>query len=264
MSRGNNVFKTKIRGLSFIRITLLILFIVSLFLPAVKQRAIDLSSLPLEIISSLTSDLKSIITYKFVAHENARLKNEVRKLSRQDVLLEELRQENQRLKKLLDFKDSYKGPGIAARVIAKDPSNASRGLVINKGLRHKVKPGNVVVAQGALAGRIIEAANDSSKALLINDMESSFAAFIQRTRDEGLVCGSLLGGLVMRYIDKDADIHPGDVVLALRAVPYGGEPILIASVEEVRDEAQGLSKYCLLKPAADLNKIEEVLVMLEK
>ena len=55
-------------------------------------------------------------------------------------------------------------------------------------------PGNLVINDEGLLGRIVEVSGNSSKIMLVNDPDSAVGAFIQRTREEGLVLGTLLGG----------------------------------------------------------------------
>lgn len=217
--------------------------------------------LPLEVSSSFIRDTRAIVTYKYILNENYRLREQIGKVKADAALNEELLRENQRLKKLISFKEQFQAKAVCARVIAREPGNWSRGVVINKGTKDRISAGDFVLAEGALAGRVIEVSARTAKVILINDPESSVAAFIQRNREEGLVSGTLLGGVVLRYLEKDSDSMPGDAVMVSRldqAAPY---PVLIGTVKEVKEESQGLAKYCVVTPAADLRRIEEVLVV---
>ena len=177
------------------------------------------------------------------------------------IAAKELAQENERLKKLLSFKERSQFISLAARVIARGPDNWSRGAIIDKGFRQGIKAGNVVITELGLAGRVSEASSATSKIILINDPESSVSAIIQRSRDEGLICGTLLGGVVMRYLEKDSGVVAGDIVLTSGLTGNYPPSLFIGTVEKVLDEQQGLGKYCVVRPAVDLKKMEEVLVI---
>ena len=255
------MFKTKSSPLLFLAVSFIALLSVFLIILKTKPKILDWFYLPLEAGSSFIRDTRAIVTYKFILNENYRLRDQIGKVKADSALNEELLRENQRLKKLISFKEQFQAKAVAARVIAREPGNWSRGVVLNKGANDRINIGDFVLAQEALAGRVIEVSARAAKVILINDPESSVAAFIQRSREEGLVSGTLLGGGIMRYLEKDSDCRPGDAVMVSRldqAAPY---PVLIGTVKEVKEEPQGLAKYCVVALAADLRRIEEVLVV---
>lgn len=176
-------------------------------------------------------------------------------------MLDELRQENERLKKLLALKQGSLFLTVAAEVIAGFPDNWSRGVMIDKGLRAGIKVGNAVIGESGLAGRVVEVSLQTAKVMLLNDPDSSVSAFLQRTREEGLISGNIAGTLQMRYLDKDSDVAIGDVILTsglTRNYPPG---LLIGRVIGINDDPHGLDKRCLVEPFVNLKSIEEVLVI---
>lgn len=217
--------------------------------------------LPLEVASSFIRDTRAIVTYKFILNENYRLREQLGRIKSDSALKDELIRENQRLKKLVSFKEQFHSKAVCARVIARDPGNWSRGVLIDKGGKDRINVGDFVLVDSALAGRVIEVSARTAKVVLINDPESSVAAFIQRSREEGLVCGSLLGEVVLRYLEKDSDCLPGDLVMVSRLDRAASFPVLIGAIKEVKEDPQGLAKYCVVSLAADLRRIEEVLVV---
>lgn len=242
-----------------IGITLLLILSISL-----KSRLFNILSFPLRVSSAFITDAAALLDYRFILNENLRLKKEVLKIRKDTVLIEELRRENERLKGLLSFKEQSPYVAIAARVIARDPNNWSRGIVINQGSKQGIRQGNAVITEAGLVGRVMEATPAASKIILINDLDNAVSALIQRTRDEGLITGALLGGLVMRYLEKDCDVKAGDIVLTSGLTKNYPAAILIGEVKEVREELQGLGRYCVIKPAVDLMKVEEVLVIVRQ
>lgn len=242
-------------------IVVILFFVFSLPL---KSGLFSLFSLPLEITSSFIADTKAVITYKFILNENRGLKKEISRSKSDSLRVNELQLENERLKKLLSLKDSYQFKTVAAKVIARDPENRSTGIIISQGSGQGIMPGNLVINDEGLVGRILEVSRSASKIMLLNDPDSAVGAFIQRTREEGLVLGTLLGGLVMRYLEKDSGVRAGDMVLASginQELPFG---VLIGTVEALKDEEQGLGKHCVVRPAVNLKRIEEVLVIVGK
>ena len=256
--------KPKNKYVLFSKAAVFFFLALSVFIFTGKSSIVDFLRLPLQIGSSFLADVKAVVTYKFIYTENLKLKNELSQLKSEVVLLNELRLENERLRKLLSIKkDSYFN-SVAAKVIARDPNSWSSGLVLNAGIKQGVKHGSIVISESGLAGRVVDVSAQTSKVILINDPNSAVACIIQRSRVEGLATGTLSGEVFMRYLQKDSDVVVGDVILASGlAADYPG-PVLVGRVSSIRREQGGLGLYCLISPAADLNRIEEVLVLIEK
>lgn len=233
-----------------------------IFSAHLKSWLLNILTFPLDISSGFISDARALLNYRSFLNENLQLKKEILKAQRDVILIKELRQENERLKKLLSFKEESAQRIAAARIIARDPNNWSRGIVINKGSKQGIKAGNAVITELGLVGRVLETSVGASKIILISDLDNAVSALIQRSRVEGLVTGTLLGGLAMRYLEKDSDVLAGDIVLTSGLTKNYPASILIGEVKEVKEEPQGLGRYCVIKPAVDLRKVEEVLVII--
>lgn len=202
-----------------------------------------------------------MVGYKFIQNENRQLRKQIASLIADSIMVNELTVENERLNRLLSFKKQIPFVSIAARIISRDSNNWSRGVVIDKGLKQGIKSGNVVITEAGLAGRVVEVWAYAAKVMLINDANSAVSASLQRSRDEGLASGTLLGGIVMRYLEKDSDIAEGDIVVTSGLTRNYPSAIPLGRVETVHEESQGLGKYAIMKPFVDLKQLEEVLVI---
>jgi rod shape-determining protein MreC len=119
----------------------------------------------------------------------------------------------------------------------------------------------VINSQG-LVGRVIETTRSTSKVLLISDPGLGVSAVIQRSRQEGLVCGALGGYLIMRYLAEASDIRPQDAVVTSGLSQNYPKGLLIGTVVDISRES-GLGIYARIRPAASLSNIEEVLVIVQ-
>jgi rod shape-determining protein MreC len=256
------VLKIPRSKLSLFTASLLGIILVVVFAAYQKSLLLDILTVPAGLSSGFVTDARAILNYRYFLNENQRLEGEILKCRKDAVLLKELIRENERLKQLLSFKEQSPYTLAAARIIARDPGNWSRGVVINKGFKQGIRQGNVVITGLGLVGRVLEVSANTSKIILISDMDNAVSARIQRTREEGVVSGTLLGGIVMRYLEKDSDASAGDIVLTSGLARNYPESILIGEVREVKNEPQGLGKYCVIKPAVDLSRLEEVLVII--
>ncbi len=135
-------------------------------------------------------------------------------------------------------------------------------MIIDKGSYNGIKRGFVVINHLGLVGRVIETGDYTSKIMLINDPSLGVSAIAQRSRQEGLVSGTLGRSLIMKYLPKDADIQVSDVIITSGLTEAYPKGLLIGSVINIGEEFSGLSRYAIIKPAVNLSGIEEVLVII--
>lgn len=254
----------KKRRLFFLSSTVAIITLAAASVPFLRSYLIDSMRCPLLVSSHLSREIQGIVLYHQNLVENQRLKKEIGLLQRQRFEAEELYLENERLRQLLDFKEKSVYPLTAASVIGYDPSNLSSIIIIDKGRRQGITWGCAVITNDGLVGRIIEIDQSTSKTLLINDINSGVAALIQRSRQRGLVSGTLGGDLILRYLPPDADVKLSDLVVASGLSDLYPKGILIGRVIEIREDEGRGELYALVRPSARLNNLEEVLVVLKE
>jgi rod shape-determining protein MreC len=239
---------------------------VFIFLPnsysKVKSFTLNILSLPLKIVQFPLQELKKVFSYRSTYQENSRLKNQADGLRRRLINQEEIIQENERLKKLLSFKGKSGFSLIAARVIAKDPSNWDSVVIIDKGSNDGVRVNLAAITELGLAGQVIEVDRNQSKVMLINDPSFNVASLVQRTREEGIVSGTITGICRMKYLSLNSDVKSGDAVMTSGLSQEFPKGLLIGSVTEAEEDSSGLSKNCLIKPAVNLSKLEELLLII--
>jgi rod shape-determining protein MreC len=217
------------------------------------------------ILSQVSSEgLFNFFGYSHTYRQNKELKQQLATLERKINNLKEAELENKRLKELLDFKEEFPYQTLACKVIGKDSSNWINSIIINKGQSSGLKKDMVIVSYSGLAGKIVEAAGDISRAILITDPSLKVAAKMQRTRDEGLVEGIYKGLMRMKYLPVNSKILKGDKVITSglsRQYPKG---ILIGKIISIHKDPSHLYKIAIIEPATDFQKIEEVLCIKEK
>ncbi len=173
----------------------------------------------------------------------------------------EITLENKRLRDLLDLKNKSEWTTVAAAVVGRRPDNWSSAVLIDKGSSSGIRPGCIVVNRLGLVGRVAETSAAVSKVVLANDQNFSVSAFVQRSRQEGLVTGTLGRNLLMKYLPSDADIRENDIIVSSGLTELSPKGLLIGTVVKTGPEFSGLGKYAVVSPAADLSAIEEVLVI---
>ncbi|MGI6554369.1 MAG: rod shape-determining protein MreC [Bacillota bacterium] len=209
--------------------------------------------------------LSQIANYAEISDENERLAEEVARLTAENNLLTEYKQENARLRKLLGLQDliGTQFSLTAARVTARDLENLHQTLIINKGSEDGIRKDMPVINEQGLIGRIINVTDRTSEVLLILDREGAVGAMVQQTRVPGVVEGLGPGSdqLQMIHINVDAPIGVNQVIITSG---YGGifpKGLRIGYVKEIIPEANGLMKRAVIQPFVDFDRLEEILVV---
>lgn len=237
-------------------------FLFSLSFSSFKNSAQKIFKPHLTLIDLLKRESAGIIFYHRNMVELDRLNNEVDVLRRRLFDLRELDQENLRLKGLLSFKQKSPLRLVSARVIARSPDSWSSIVIIDKGEFNGIRRGMAVINAQGLVGRVAECADNSSKIFLANDPSQGISSIVQRSRQEGLISGCLGSNLIMRYLPEDAQIAIGDIIITSELSQVYPKGLLVGKVINIAKEFSGLSLYAVVKPAADLSSIEEVLIII--
>ncbi len=193
--------------------------------------------------------------------ENSLLKKQLQEMESQSLLIEELRLENNRLKTLLDYKDSSASKTSMAKVTGGSPSVVEPGfLTIDKGKSDGINKGFPVMSNSKVVGTVYSVSAKNSLVMLITNPLSVVDAIVQRTRLRGIVTGAG-NNYIMKYIDPEGDIVVGDKIISSGKDAIFPKSAIIGTVTKVEQDDGGLKK-ALIKPEIDIGKIEEVLVVM--
>lgn len=199
-----------------------------------------------------------------MAEENAALRGQLEKALAETSALREAGEENRQLRALLNFERDNPGRDyLAGRIIANDPNGLVRSVVIDRGSEHGVQKGMVLVVDRGMVGRVLTVYPRAAKVLLTTDASSAVNGVVQRSRVQGVAVGRPDGTLALRYVDKDADVKEGDVVVTSGL--GGGYPrgITLGTVKRVTNEDQASFKEVQIAPAATSGPLEIALIMLD-
>lgn len=221
----------------------------------------ETSAWPLRVILFPFKEFKKVITYHKTYNDYQKLKKETDTFRRRLQEQEEILKENNRFKGLLELKQNAIFSSTAANVIARDPSNWSAAIIIDKGSQDGMEQGMPVISSLGVVGKIIEAGNKTSKVMLLTDPRFSVAVLIERNREQGLISGSLQGLCRMQYLSPDVIVEIGDKVITSKLSSFFPEGLLIGKVVDVRESLSSPTIECLIEPAVSLSQIEEVIVV---
>jgi rod shape-determining protein MreC len=222
-------------------------------------------ALPAGALTSLDRSFREVwegyLAFRQVYEDNRRLRRELQYLRGQNSELREAAGASQRFATLLEFKERAPVQAVAAQVIARDPSNWYRGVVLNKGERDGVQREMGVMTPAGAIGRVVRTTGTSAVVLLITDPKNAVAGLIQRTREEAIVEGTIDGRTRMKYIPLLSTVRAGDIVVTSglaggfpRGIPVGE----ITHIEKVEGD---LFQTAEIMPEVDFSTLEEVLVI---
>jgi rod shape-determining protein MreC len=192
--------------------------------------------------------------------ENRQLQDTIRQLSLQQKQMEEMRQENNRLRQLLSVTELSPVATLGARVVARTPDYLSNVLYINRGQRDGIQVNAPVMSGMGIVGRVVLVSNQNSQVQLITNPDASVGVMLDRTRLPGVLRGSGNSLLELNYISNTEQVEVGDWVVTsgLDGVYPKGLP-----VGKVVESHKGNSVFLIIKVEAstDLIHLEEVSVM---
>jgi rod shape-determining protein MreC len=174
----------------------------------------------------------------------------------------ELKNENGRLRGLLEFRQSTKMELVSAQVIGRDLVSSDHSTItINKGTQNGVKSGQAVITVNGALGYIYRPEALTAKIMLITDRYSVVDGVVQRTRAHGIVEGRTQSLCQLKYVEKTEDVKKGDLVVTGgldNIFPKGFPGAVVDSVER---KNFSVSLRVDLKPVVDPFKVEEVFVV---
>jgi rod shape-determining protein MreC len=255
-------------------IVILILFFVAIQLFSVDLRernsqnpvskfVLTITYYPQKFISSLTDKTVDVwrdyLALLNVREENKKLREQLNSLRQEKFGVAEIKAQNKRLKKLLQFKEETSYPAISANVIGASPSILrSQVVIVDKGSIDGVSEGMPVASYDGIVGRILLVGDKSSEVLLITDPVSAVDAYIHRTRARGIVKG-VGAGCQMEYIENKSDVSIGDKVISSGKDGFFPKGVIIGTVTSIDTKGSFIS--AAVAPHVDLNSLEEVVII---
>jgi rod shape-determining protein MreC len=198
-----------------------------------------------------------------VRAENRQLKGQIEQMRLEQVRLSEDAAQAHRLQALLAFKEQFVSKTVAAQVIGSSGSDSSRILYIDKGENDGLARDMAVLTADGIVGKVLQVFPSVSQVLLINDQSSGVGAILEKSRLQGVLKGTANGELVLERLMSDEQVKPGDTVLTSGGDQIFPKGLPVGTVARV-GEGKSLFLNIKIRPAANLSKLEEVLVVTEK
>jgi len=180
----------------------------------------------------------------------------------EQVRLREDANQARRIQSLLAFKEQFIARTVAAQVIGTSGSELSRTIFIDRGSNDGIKRDMAVITPDGIVGKVLLVYGSTAQVLEITDQTSGVGALLVKTRLKGTLKGTPSGDTTLEHIMADEKVEPGDEV-----VTSGGDQVYPKGLPIGRIEAVKLGRDSFLslrvRPSVNLNRLEEVLVVIE-
>lgn len=213
-------------------------------------------------VDRISGAWRGYVDLRNLREENERLQNDLSQLKLRNQELESHAAEAMRLAALLEFEGAAASARmLAARVIGSGAvGGASRIIYINRGERDGVRRNLPVITPDGVIGKTVEVFAGTAQVLLLDDRDSGVGALLAGSRTQGVVRGQSEPWLLLEYVVNDEAVTSGQRILTSGQDRVFPKDLPIGTV---MDAAPGTPfQRIRVKPAARLDRLEEVLVLL--
>ncbi len=201
--------------------------------------------------------------------ENESLRAKIGELNSQLVEYEDTKTELAELRKFVGIKEEHADftlspPCEIISYVTNDPYGA---FVIDRGTDDGISVNDPVITAEGLVGVITEAADSYATVTTLLSPDLSIGAVTNSSKESGIVEGTLKlsvdGRTKMIYIDKENKLQKEELVITAGGSGLFPKGCVIGNIEEIGMEESGLSAYAVVQPAVQLDKISNVIVLLD-
>jgi rod shape-determining protein MreC len=212
-------------------------------------------------VSHIRDTWNHYFALQHTSRENEDLRRENGALKLEITQLQSKAGEADRLAALLKFRQTNVDvPMISARVIGGSADSASQTIYLDRGERDGIRKNMGVITPDGVVGKVIESYKDTAQVLLLTDKDSGVGAMLVESRLQGPVGGTGEPLLVMKYIPNDDNVNSGERVVTSGMDRIFPRDLPVGTIAEIKSGSP--FKQLRVKPAASLERLEEVFVLL--
>lgn len=220
--------------------------------------------------SGLTNLREHLRTKKSLEKENEELRTQLAEAQENLNQVQLNQEELDNLKSLYDMDQNYADyEKVAANVIGKDAGNWFSVFLIDRGSNDGITVGMNVLADGGLAGIVIQVGPNYAKVRSIIDDNSNVSARNLSTSDLCVVSGSLKTMNESSLIDfddlrdKEDQAKVGDQIVTSNISDMFLEGIPIGYITDIKTDSNNLTKSGHIASIVDFEHLDDVFVILQ-
>ena len=196
-----------------------------------------------------------------VRQQNKSLQAQLDALRLEEASMAEDARQAQRLQALLGFQEKYIYKTVAAQVIGTSGTEQSYVLYIDKGTKDGIAADMPVITPDGIVGKTRDVFDHTSQVLEISDATSGAGVIMADTRIQGVLRGNTWGQPEIVNLSPDNRIKPGEPVVTSGGDSIYPRGLAVGTVDRVVSQPEGTLVNVLIKPAANLERLEEVLII---
>ncbi len=197
------------------------------------------------------------------------------------VQLEELKKENQSLKKRIlnlnndlnalnetvarsssqflqfDWANSYPKPVIFGDILGISTDPLTRVWWLNLGAQDGIQVKQPAAVAEGLVGRVQNVSAKQSTIQIILDQRSRFPVLVQRTRSRGIVAGTGSGIELRQVLIRD-ELKIGDRIITSGLSQLFPKGLFVGEIKEIVQSENQLFQTAVLEPGVDFSRLESV------
>ncbi len=160
------------------------------------------------------------------------------------------------LEEELEFRRTADFPPLTARVIGRDPSFWFQTIIVDRGENDGVIEGMVALNAKGVVGQVIHVAPNYCKILLANAPSSAIDVIVQKNRVRGILKGAGESGYVLHYVLRNADVAVGDMIVTAGIGGIFSSGIPVGTVQSVHRKQRGMFLEVRVQPSVDFQRLE--------
>jgi len=212
----------------------------------------------------VSNSLEEALDPREIKRENDRIQIEVERLRIISQKYTQTLEENNKLRGLLEFKQTSPHKMIAARVIKRVSTTWWNAMIIDKGLLDGLATDTPVISATGLIGKTGKMAPHMCEVILLTDEMCRVSAKIEGTIEQGIVSGERAGldmrpDLRLHFLNRNALINPGSNVISTGEGGIFPAGLLVGRVK--RFENKDITADAVVEPVVDFSILEHVFVL---
>ncbi|HJV94892.1 MAG TPA: rod shape-determining protein MreC [Albitalea sp.] len=176
--------------------------------------------------------------------------------------VEQLQEENKRLRALLELRPALSVHSQPAEVLYDAPDAFSRKVILDRGATQGVKLASPVINEAGVLGQVTRVYPLSSEVTLLTDKDAAIPVLNPRTQARSAAFGSATGdALELRFMAGNADVQVGDMLYTSGVDGVYPPGLVVARVSAVDRKVDTGFARISLTPAAPAGGVRQVLVL---
>ncbi len=197
--------------------------------------------------------------------EQASTRDKLARLALKANQVEELTQENLRLRQMLELRERFGTSAIAAEILFEAADPYTRKVILNKGLGSQIEPGSPVIDEDGVIGQVTRVHPLVSEVTLITDRDQSIPVLNVRTGGRSVAQGDPIshhpGSLELRYMAANADVQVGDLLTTSGVDGVYPPGLPVATVAHVERRTDSAFARIYIEPKAGVSRGRHVIVL---